>query len=167
MSNTKNAEPNQRARLPFEMGVNGSKFISLTALMRKHGFDKARVGPLGPLQFLQAIGAPVGLTIPLARGEAYYIHGEHAAYTEEQLKGAAEFRDEKAKAEQAAKAKKADSNADHTVLMDQTMLMFVALQRQIQQQNEMLARQNAMLETVLSELGVKERGTKPELRAVG
>ena len=47
------------------------------------------------------------------------------------------------------------------------MLMFVALQRQIQQQNEMLARQNAMLETMLAELGVKERGAKPDLRAVG
>lgn len=161
MSNTKNAEPKQRARLPFEMSVNGSKFISLTALMRKHGFDQARVGPLGPLQFLQAIGAPVGLTIPLARGETYYIHGEHVAYTEEQLKSAAEFRDEKAKAEQAAKTNKADSNSD------QIMQMFHLLQRQIHQQNEMLARQNAMLETMLSELGVKERDTKPELRAVG
>lgn len=161
MSNTKNAEPKQRARLPFEMNVNGSSFISLTALMRKHGFDQARVGPLGPLQFLQAIGAPVGLTIPLARGETYYIHREHAAYTEERLKSAAEIRDEKAKAEQAAKANKVDGNSD------QIAQMFHVLQRQIHQQNEMLARQNAMLETVLAELGVKERGTKPELRAVG
>ena len=161
MSKTKNTEPNQRARLPFEMSVNGSKFISLTALMRKHGFDQARVGPLGPLQFLQAIGAPVGLTIPLARGETYYIHRERAAYTEERLKSAAEIRDEKAKAEQAAKANKVDGNSD------QIAQMFHVLQRQIQQQNEMLARQNAMLETMLAELGVKERGAKPELRAVG
>ena len=161
MSNTKNAEPKQRARLPFEMSINGSNFVSLTALMRKHGFDQARVGPLGPLQFLQAIGAPVGLTIPLARGETYYIHREHAAYTEERLKSAAEIRDEKAKAEQAAKANKVDGNSD------QIMQMFHVLQRQIHQQNEMLARQNAMLETMLSELGVKERGTKPELRSVG
>ena len=161
MSNTKNAEPKQRARLPFEMSVNGSNFVSLTALMRKHGFDQARVGAYGPLQFLQAIGAPVGLTIPLARGETYYIHGEHVAYTEEQLKSAAEFRDEKAKAEQVAKANKVDDNSD------QIAQMFHVLQRQIHQQNEMLARQNAMLETVLAELGVKERGTKPELHAVG
>lgn len=161
MSNTKNAELKQRARLPFEMSINGSNFVSLTVLMRKHGFDKARVGPLGPLQFLQAIGAPVGLTIPLARGETYYIHNEHAPYTEEKLKSAAEIRDEKAKAEQAAKTNKVDGNSD------QTMQMFLTLQRQIHQQNEMLARQNAMLETVLAELGVKERGTKPELRAVG
>ncbi len=160
MSNTKNAEPNQRARLPFEMSINGSNFVSLTALMRKHGFDQARVGPLGPLQFLQAIGAPVGLTIPLARGETYYIHMEHAAYTEERLKSAAEIRDEKAKAEQAAKANKVDGNSD------QIAQMFHVLQRQIHQQNEMLARQNAMLETMLAELGVKERGIKPELRAV-
>lgn len=161
MSNTKNAEPKQRARLPFEMSINGSNFVSLTALMRKHGFDQARVGPLGPLQFLQAIGAPVGLTIPLARGETYYIHREHAAYTEERLKSAAEIRDEKAKTEQVAKANKVDGNSD------QIAQMFHVLQRQIHQQNEMLARQNAMLETVLAELGVKERGTKPELRAVG
>ena len=161
MSNTKNAEPKQRARLPFEMSINGSNFVSLTALMRKHGFDQARVGPLGPLQFLQAIGAPVGLTIPLARGETYYIRREHAAYTEERLKSAAEIRDEKAKAEQVAKANKADGNSD------QIAQMFHVLQRQIRQQNEMLARQNAMLETVLAELGVKECGTKPELRAVG
>ena len=161
MSNTKNAEPKQRARLPFEMSINGSNFVSLTALMRKHGFDQARVGPLGPLQFLQAIGAPVGLTIPLARGETYYIHREHAAYTEERLKSAAEIRDEKAKAEQVAKANKVGGNSD------QIAQMFHVLQRQIHQQNEMLARQNAMLETVLAELGVKERGTKPELRAVG
>ena len=161
MSNTKNAEPKQRARLPFEMSVNGSNFVSLTALMRKHGFDQARVGPLGPLQFLQAIGAPVGLTIPLARGETYYIHREHAAYTEERLKSAAEIRDEKAKAEQVANANKVDGNSD------QIAQMFLTLQRQIHQQNEMLARQNAMLETVLAELGVKERGTKPELRAAG
>ena len=161
MSNTKNAEPKQRARLPFEMSINGSNFVSLTALMRKHGFDQARVGPLGPLQFLQAIGAPVGLTIPLARGETYYIHREHAAYTEERLKSAAEIRDEKAKAEQVAKANKVGGNSD------QIAQMFHVLQRQIHQQNEMLARQNAMLETVLAELGVKERGTKPELRAAG
>ena len=161
MSNTKNAEPKQRARLPFEMSINGSNFVSLTALMRKHGFDQARVGPLGPLQFLQAIGAPAGLTIPLARGETYYIHREHAAYTEERLKSAAEIRDEKAKAEQVAKANKVGGNSD------QIAQMFHVLQRQIHQQNEMLARQNAMLETVLAELGVKERGTKPELRAVG
>lgn len=161
MSNTKNAEPKQLARLPFEMSINGSNFVSFTALMRKHGFDQARVGPLGPLQFLQAIGAPVGLTIPLARGETYYIRREHAAYTEERLKSAAEIRDEKAKAEQVAKANKVDGNSD------QIAQMFHVLQRQIHQQNEMLARQNAMLETVLAELGVKERGTKPELRAVG
>lgn len=161
MSNTKNAEPKQRARLPFEMSINGSNFVSLTALMRKHGFDQARVGPLGPLQFLQAIGAPVGLTIPMARGETYYIHREHAAYTEGRLKSAAEIRDEKARAEQVAKANKVDGNSD------QIAQMFLTLQRQIHQQNEMLARQNAMLETVLAELGVKERGTKPELRAVG
>lgn len=161
MSKTKNTEPKQRARLPFEMSVNGSNFVSLTALMRKHGFDQARVGPLGPLQFLQAIGAPVGLTIPLARGETYYIHREHAAYTEERLKSAAEIRDEKAKAEQAAKANKVDGNSD------QIAQMFHVLQRQIHQQNEMLARQNAMLETMLAELGVKERGAKPDLRAVG
>ena len=157
MSNTKNAEPKQRARLPFEMSINGS----LTALMRKHGFDQARVGTFGPLQFLHAIGAPVGLTIPLARWETYYIHREHAAYTEERLKSAAEIRDEKAKAEQVANANKVDGNSD------QIAQMFLTLQRQIHQQNEMLARQNAMLETVLAELGVKERGTKPELRAAG
>ena len=161
MSNTKNAEPKQRARLPFEMNINGSNFVSLTALMRKHGFDQARVGTFGPLQFLHAIGAPVGLTIPLARGETYYIHREHAAYTEERLKSAAEIRDEKAKAEQVANANKVDGNSD------QIAQMFLTLQRQIHQQNEMLARQNAMLETVLAELGVKERGTKPEPRAVG
>ena len=161
MSNTKNTEPKQRARLPFEMSVNGSNFVSLTALMRKHGFDQARVGPLGPLQFLQAIGVPIGLTIPLARGETYYIPRVHAAYTEERLKSAAEIRDEKAKAEQAAKANKVDGNSD------QIAQMFHVLQRQIRQQNEMLARQNAMLETVLAELGVKERGAKSELRAVG
>lgn len=161
MSNTKNAEPKQRARLPFEMNVNGSSFISLTALMRKHGFDQARVGPLGPLQFLQAIGAPVGLTIPLARGETYYIHKDYASYAEEKLKSAAAIRDQKTKTEQAAKTNKADGNSD------QIDHLFHLLQRQIRQQNEMLARQNAMLETVLAELGVKERGTKPELRAVG
>lgn len=123
MNNTQDTEPKQRARLPFEMSVNGSNFVSLTALMRKHGFDQARVGPLGPLQFLQAIGAPVGLMIPLARGETYYIHREHAAYTEERLKSAAEIRDEKAKAEQAAKANKVDGNSD------QIAQMFHVLQR--------------------------------------
>lgn len=168
MNNTQDTEAKQRARLPYEMSINGKKFTSLTALMRKHGFDQARVGNQGPLQFLQAFGIPVGVTVPLGRGETYYIHKEHTEYTENCLRKIAVVRDEKEKAAEAAKVKKADSNADHTVLMDQTMLMFTALQRQIQQQNEMLARQNAMLETVLSELGVKERNpAKPDLRAVG
>lgn len=169
MNNTQDTEAEQRARLPYEMSIGGKKFTSLTALMRKHGFDQARVGSQGPLQFLQAFGIPVGVSVPLARGdgETYYIHKEHAEFTENCLQKIAVVRDEKAKAEEAAKSKKADSNADHTMLMDQTMLMFTALQRQIQRQNEVLARQSAMLETLLSELGVKERGTKPELRAVG
>ena len=167
MNNTQDTEAKQRARLPYEMSISGKKFTSLTALMRKYGFDQARIGNQGPLQFLQAFGIPVGVTVPLGRGETYYIHKEHTEFTENCLQKIAAVRDEKAKAEEAAKAKKADSNADHTMLMDQTMLMFTALQRQIQQQNEMLARQNAMLETVLSELGVEERDTKPDLRAVG
>ena len=59
MSNTKNAEPKQRARLPFEMSINGSNFVSLTALMRKHGFDQALVGAFWPLQFLRQSATPL------------------------------------------------------------------------------------------------------------